>query len=112
MIVHFIAAKNKIERDYAGYRAIIDTITDLGHQLARDWVDPEHELMVARKGYGTIDWTDVYRQNMAALSRSEVVIAEASRGSSATGYMVSKAIDQKTPVLILTKNNQLEVGFT
>lgn len=111
MIVHFIASKSNIRNDYPHLKSIVDAVGALGHEFARDWLDKEYEFVKSGKKHEAIDWQSVNRDNMEALSRADVVIAEATAKSFSTGYQVATAIQQKKPVLILTRNNALAGTF-
>lgn len=111
MIIHFIASKSNILKDYEYLKAITNTVRDLGHGFAREWLDEEYAFALSGKKHETIDWTVVNKENMEALSRADLVIAEASAKSFSTGFQVANAIQQKKPVLILTRNNALQGTF-
>lgn len=111
MIIHFISSKSSLKEDYLYVKQIIDTIHKLGHELARNWVEDEYDFIKSGNKHADIDWRAVHTENMAALSRADLVIAEASAKSFSTGFQVANAIQQKKPVLILTRNNALEGTF-
>lgn len=111
MIVHFIASSRNIKADYSYYEKIYNTITALGHTIAHDWLHKEYEYSKAGKSRLAIDWKTVNEQNMAALSRADVVIAEAGSRSFSVGFQVANAIHQKKPVLVLTRNDELTGTF-
>lgn len=111
MIVHFISSKSNIEENFTYLKPIVDTVRGAGHVFARDWVEAEYNYVRAGKDHGALDWQAVNRENMEALSRSDIVIAEATTKSFSTGYQVAVAIQQKKPTLILTRDNALEGTF-
>jgi len=111
MIVHFIASKSNLKQNYEYLKLITDTIRNLGHEFARDWLDDEYAFIQKGKKHDTIDWRIVNEENMEALSRADIVIAEATAKSFSTGFQVANAIQQKKPVLILTRNNALAGTF-
>lgn len=111
MIVHFIASKSHIQKDYPHLKRIAEVVSTLGHTFARDWLDEELAYTTSGNKHESIDWQTVNRQNMEALSRADVVIAEATVRSFSTGFQVATAIQQKKPVLILTRNNALAGTF-
>lgn len=112
MIIHFIASKSSLKSNYQYFKTILDTIAELGHEVARDWVGEEYEMVEQGKSHDTIDWQAVNVENMEALSRADLVIAEATAKSFATGFQVANAIQLKKPVLILTRNNALAGTFS
>lgn len=111
MIVHFVASKGEILKRYSDYEKIRSAILALGHTIAYDWIDAEREFWEAGKKHNKADWEEIISKNMAALARADVVIAEASAMTFSTGYLVAHAINQKKPVLVLTRDNQLEGTF-
>ncbi len=111
MIIHFITSKSNIADNYDDLKSIRDTIVNLGHEIARDWLDDEYKFVKSGKGHATIDWNVVHSENMEALSKADLVIAEATVKSFSTGFQVANAIQQKKPVLILTRNDELAGTF-
>lgn len=111
MIVHFIASKGEIKKNYDDYAKIRNAILALGHTVAHDWIDQEYEFIKSGKKHVNTDWAKINDDNMAALSRADVVIAEASAKTFSTGFLVANAIQQKKPVLVLTRHNELQGSF-
>lgn len=111
MIVHFIASKGNIEKNIENYKQIIKIIRDLGHEIARDWVECEYNLQETDKPHSAVNWQQVAEENTTALAKADMVIAEASAKSFSTGFQVANAIQQKKPVLILTDNDSLKDTF-
>lgn len=111
MIVHFIASKSSLTTDYPHIQRIIDTVHELGHEFARDWMSAELKFIAGGNTHESIDWRKVNQENTEALSKADIIIAEASVKSFSTGFQVANAIQQKKPVLILTRNNALDGTF-
>lgn len=111
MIVHFIASKSSIEKDIEFYREIIDSIHQLGSELSRDWVEEAYKYTKLGKNEQKLDWQKINQENIEAMAKADVIIAEATTKSFATGYQVAAAIYQKKPTLILTRNNSLGGTF-
>lgn len=111
MIIHFIASKGSLKHDYPHLKSITDAVRALGHSFARDWLEKEYEFTLHGKKHETIDWRAVNQENMEAISRADVVIAEATAKSFSTGFQVATAIQQKKPVLILTRDDALAGTF-
>lgn len=113
MIVHFIASKGDFKEEYRYLKAIMGTIEDLGHEIARNWIDKEYNyLQKTGDTHQSIDWRLVNSENMEALTRADIVVAEASTKSFSVGYQVATAIHQKKPVLILSRNDAVAGSFT
>lgn len=111
MIVHFIASRRNPVRDYPTYKSIIKIIKDLGHEVARDWVTSDSDFIASGRRHSELDWQKLNEANLGALSRAELIIAEATTQSFSVGYLVANAIQQKKPVLVLTRDNALEGTF-
>lgn len=111
MIVHFIGSKRDIKRNYEYYDKIRSSILALGHTIAHDWLEREYDFIKSGQAHVDTDWQKINDENMAALSRSDIVIAEASARSFSTGFQVANAIQQKKPVLVLTRNDELSGTF-
>ena len=108
MIVHFIGSKGGILQEIDSYREIIKCIKDQGHTLARDWVEEYYELVQKTHVDDEkvqVDWSKIDLENAAALSKADIVIAEATAKSFFVGYQVAQAVNKKKPVLILAKSN-------
>jgi len=102
--IHFITSRPSLENDIAVLRRIIEIIHNKDHFIAHDWIETAHKRLVDHK-VGTDDWSLIYKQNLEAIARSELVIAEATYENFAVGYQVSAAIQQKKPVLILRRES-------
>lgn len=111
MLVHFIASKSSLKDDKTRIEHIVEVIRKLGYEFARDWMSKEMDFIAEGHRHDTIDWRAVNHENIEALSKADVVIAEASIKSFSTGFQVANAIQQKKPVLILTHNDALTGTF-
>lgn len=101
MIVHFIASKSSITEQIERYRRITEVIQSKDHTLAWDWVDKIHED-VSSKTLGQNDsWSSIDEQNLVAIAKSDVIIAEVTDASFFVGYQVAQAVFQKKPLLLL-----------
>lgn len=111
MIVHFTSSKQDIEQEYQNLSMITDTIKQLGHTFAREWWNEEYKR--AREGVhdSEVDWRKINDETMGALARADVVIIEATAKTLSVGFQLANAIQQKKPVLVLTKNDSLSGTF-
>lgn len=107
MLVHFIGSKGDIKKDIAQYREIISIITGLGCELSREWVEQAYEFSMNKGIAEDLDWKKIGKENMEALALADVVIADATTKSFATGYQTAVAIQQKKPTLVLSKDDGL-----
>jgi len=113
MKIHFIASKSRLDKSIDDYRLIIDTIESLGHELTREWVEKAYQLSnrTSDELDMAIDWRRVNKENIASLTQADIVIAEATARTFSVGYQVAVAVQQKKPVLILSRNNALKGTF-
>jgi hypothetical protein len=109
VIVHFIGSKSGIERQIGYYRLIIKTLRSEGHTLATDWVERVYQDTRAGKTQDPrTDWAKIDHENSAAISKADVIVAEATEKSFFVGYQVAQAVSQKKPVLILVHSDALQ----
>ncbi len=108
MKIHFAASKHNIQENIKYYRRIIKAIHSSGHTLTHDWVDPSYELSVGSGDYSELDWNSIYRENMEALARADIVIVDNTVSNFAVGYMVAIGLQHKKPTLILFRNKAIE----
>lgn len=111
MIVHFIASESDIVKDITTLRTIVKTLHSNGYSLARDWIEPAYARRVKDHKYETTDWNSVYSESLEAISKADVVIAEATNESFSMGYQVCYAMQQKKPILLLRKKLATEDVF-
>lgn len=117
MIVHLIASAEKITDDIDNLRHIVSIIHSLGHSLAVDWVEPAYARMLSKTSLASVNWQSIYKENMVAITKADVIIAESTHRSFGTGYQIAVAVRQrKKPTLILRRddvqNDIMAVGVT
>ncbi|HYG83562.1 MAG TPA: hypothetical protein VD907_01650 [Verrucomicrobiae bacterium] len=107
MLVHFIATRSNLEDDLKYFSRINRIVCDLGHTYTLDWVKQAEEQTNSNDSDKNkeIDWKKLHDDNMNALAKADVVIAEASSPSFSTGYLVAMALQQKKPVLVLKRKS-------
>ncbi|HEX6258615.1 MAG TPA: hypothetical protein VFZ48_03990 [Candidatus Saccharimonadales bacterium] len=106
MLVHFIGTRSKVESDLKYFEMINKIVYDQGHSFTLDWVSPLRELVKSGESdkiADDVDWKKLNEDNLQALAKADVVIAEATTRSFSTGYQVAMAVQQKKPVLILRR---------
>ena len=105
MIVHFAASSKSVVDDIETLRAIITTIHEHGHVVARDWIEPFR--IAIQKGRSDVSPEEVYQFNMDAIARADLVIVEGSHVSFSSGFQVAAALARKKPVLILVNSSKV-----
>lgn len=114
MIVHIISSHDNIAENIGNLRTIVKLVKSQGHSLAFDWVEAAYKHSADKRGATPIDWNSIYDQNMAAITRADLVIAEATKRSFGAGYQIAASVRLKKPTLVLrqdgTENDVMEVG--
>lgn len=112
MIVHFVASTANVKSEIDNFRLIISTVQDLGHEVARNWIEEGYEMRKSKKTLTTEEWDDIVNENIAALAKSDVVIAEVSSRSFSVGFQMANAVQQKKPVLTLANGGIWSNNFS
>lgn len=100
MKVHLITSRTTLENDIATLRQIMTIIKQDGHSLARDWIEDEYKR-IKSPSLPITDWSDIYKENLGAITKADVVIAETTYENFAVGYLIAFAVQLKKPVLLL-----------
>jgi nucleoside 2-deoxyribosyltransferase len=102
MKVHFITSRPCLENHIETLRQIVNVVRDNDHGLVHDWVEKAYEQLIEHK-LPIGDWSAIYRENLEAIAKSDVIIAETTYENFAVGYEVAMALQQKKPVLLLRR---------
>lgn len=102
MKVHFITSRPTLEKDIHVLRKVIDIIHSHDYYLAHDWIEVGYRQLIQFRR-PIKNWGDIYKENLEAIAKSDIVIAETSYENFAVGYQIAVAIQQKKPVLLLRK---------
>jgi hypothetical protein len=108
MNVHFAGSKQGIKENIGYYRQIIKAIHNQGHTLTQDWVEPSYELSTSGRKYTELDWNSIYKDNMEALAKADVIIVDITVSNFAVGYMTAIGLQHKKPTLVLFRDNAIE----
>jgi hypothetical protein len=107
MIIQIIGSAQNLSDDLPFYHSVLEAIHDAGAVVARDWISAAQNRIdksIVRDDT-KIDWDDIHRENSEAITRSDIVIIEATNFGFQEGFYTSQALQQKKPVLLLTRNN-------
>lgn len=107
MKVHFIGAKQRIKERIKDYRTIVKAIHSHGDQVTDDWLESAYELAMRAGRQEELDWNGIYHDNMEALARADVVIADITDTNFAIGYMTAVGLQHKKPTLLLYKDGAI-----
>lgn len=111
MLIHFIASKSNLDKEIDNYRKIVDIIQKQGHKLTRNWIEGAYKIAQEGDGFKNLDWDSIYAENMEALARADLVIAEATTKSFAVGFQTAVALQHKKPTLLLQREEVKEKTF-
>ena len=112
MLVHFIAPVEGLKENIDNLRLVVKTLRDQGHELARDWLDEAYEGEVAPKVDSAPVWQSVIQHNFEAIAKAEVLIADISYDSTAIGFQIAMAVQQKKPTLLILREGRKVSRFT
>lgn len=110
MKAHFIGSLSNISTDVKYYRQIISTLSENNITLTRDWLEKAYEQSTKSSDELSkpSSWRAIYRDNLQAISRCDVVVAEVSQKSFLVGFQVALALQKKKPVLILSRHEKVD----
>lgn len=114
MIVHIISSHENIEQNIGNLRTILKLTKKYGHTLAYDWIEEAYKHATDKNLSDAVDWNVIYNENMAAITKADVVIAEATRRSFGAGYQIAASVRFKKPTLVVSQdsneNDIMQVG--
>lgn len=110
MRAHFIGSAVNLSEDVNSYSAIIQALKKSGVELTSNWVNEANKKLGLKNQITTskYDWDNIYKENMEAISKADIVVAEVSKKSFLVGFQVSLAIQQKKPTLLLSKLDHID----
>ena len=107
MIIQIIGSAKNLKEDLPFYHSMLEVIHDDGAVIARDWISAAQNRLDKNivRDETKIIWEEVHKENSEAISRSDIVIIEASNYGFQEGFYVSQALQLKKPVLLITREN-------
>lgn len=113
MIVHFTASKESLVVDIKSLRLALKTIRKENHAIANNWIDLAYKKIKLNRSPNS--FTQLFHQSMEDVAKADIMIAEVTHSSFGVGYQVATAMQQKKPILLLskkgTKNDSLVKGL-
>ena len=107
MIIQIIGSAKNLKEDLPFYHSMLEVIHDDGAVIARDWISAAQNRLdknIVRDDTKVV-WEEVHKENSEAISRSDIVIIEATNYGFQEGFYVSQALQLKKPVLLLTRED-------
>ncbi len=110
MKAHFIASTVNLLDDIKSYSLIVDALKKHDVQLTSEWLE---EAMSRAKETAQDNtqgdlWQNIYRQNLDAISKADIIVAEVGQKSFLVGFQVSNALQMKKPILLLSRFNEVD----
>ncbi len=101
MKVHFLGAEQDLQVDTDYFRRIASAVEKCGDCFA----DSTCKCNAQEPGF---DWNAIYRNNIEALARADVVITDVTTTNFALSYMTAIGLQYKKPTLILFRENAFD----
>lgn len=111
MIIHLTGSSWKLTDDLKYLRKLVHVIEENGGILARDWIEPTYARNKSAK-HDAIDWQKVMQGTLDAISRADIIIVEATSYRFSQGYQVAIALQQKKPVLVVSRTDLDELSIS
>lgn len=112
MLVHFIATATHLSDNIENLRRAVKALQDKGHTLTRDWIEEAYGNVQKGKSIDETTWQAFIKEDFEAIARADIVIAEISFDSTAIGYQIAIAIQQKKPTLLILQEGKRVPPFT
>jgi hypothetical protein len=111
MIVQIIGSAANLKADLPFLHGILEVIHDDGAVIARDWISAAQNRVNKNiiRDDAKVIWGDVHKENSEAITRSDIIIIEATNYGFQEGFYTSQALQEKKPVLLLTRKNIREL---
>lgn len=110
MIVHLTGSSWKLKEDLDYLRRIVQAIEENGGVLARDWIEPTFAR--SNQDKTPINWEKVMKGTIDAISRADIIVVEATSYRFSQGYQVAIALQQKKPVLVVSRKKLDELSIS
>lgn len=104
MKVHFSAPLQDLDRHVDEYDLIERTISDAGHELAKEWLQ---SYKARDEGSGRMseeEWRSISTATLLAIEEADAVIIEATTPSFSMGYISALTLAHKKPLLMLFRS--------
>lgn len=103
--MHVTGSLANAEEDITYLRRIVKTIKQNDSTLALDWIESAYNDNSKETSEQTpeADWQTIMEETLDAIGRADVVIVEATHYTFSQGFQVAMALNQKKPVLIVSR---------
>lgn len=104
MKVCFACSTSELATRKDTYRKICSLIKEMGHSIARDWLEEAIEI-VENKAVNTLDREEVYNKVLGSILAADVMIIEGTVTSFSVGHQVTLALSKNKPTLFLIQKS-------
>lgn len=112
MLVHLIATETSLKDNIENLRLATKYLQEKGHALTRDWIESAYNNIQKGIDVDELTWQSIVEEDFEAIAKADVVIADVSLDSTAIGYQIATAIQQKKPTLLILKEGSKVPPFT
>jgi hypothetical protein len=112
MLVHLIAPVDGLIENIDNLRFLVKSLKEQGHELARDWLEVAYQEEVNKTKNSDTVWQEIIQNNLEAIAKADVIIADITYDSTTIGYQVAIAIQQKKPTLLILQEGREVSPFT
>ena len=109
MIVHFIATRHNIDINYTYLEKIISWGISPPENGSVKSVDLLNQSINRKDG---INWGVFTKKDLEAIGGADLVVAEVTDENIAIGYQIAVAVQQKKPVLMLSRHDISSVSLS
>ena len=107
-----ILLQHNTDINYTYLKKIHDTINQLGHKPSRKWLSKERRFIESINRKDGINWGVFTKKDLEAIGGADLVVAEVTDENIAIGYQIAVAVQQKKPVLILSRHDISSVSLS
>ena len=103
--MHVTGSLANVDEDIAYLRRIVKIIKQNDSTLALDWIESAYidSGKDATQQNPEPDWQTIMEETLDAIGRADVVIVEATHYTFSQGFQAAMALNQKKPVLIVSR---------
>lgn len=103
--MHVTGSLTNVEEDIAYLRRIVKTVKQNDSTLALDWIESAYSDSgkESPEQAPEADWQAIMEETLTAIGRADVVIIEATHYTFSQGFQAAIALNQKKPVLIVSR---------
>lgn len=110
--MHFTTSMDSLRSNIESIRQLKKHLQNEGHVLARDWIEDAYNSLDEDSSVHDASWQSVIKANFEAIAKADVVIVDITNDSTALGYQIAVAVQQKKPTLLVLREGANTPPFT